>query len=151
MNTHRTELLARVFTLDGATFFITPDAHLDLLRYWRVDRVVAESRFPSHFDTELHKLGRALADTFGLTRSEWPGVLPTDYVHNPEPARKRNRITVQRLARAYGEATGHVIYMGRCYTDYGAAGIPPTHYAYAPHRCALLHSPEAERARNAAA
>src|SRR3954471_23780230 len=103
-------LIARPFTFDGQTFFITAKVHNSLLRLWRLESLVAHPPFPHYSTThELRTLGREGAEACGLTRSGWPAAGMLRGHHNPEPARERNRRTVLALARTYSEATGHVI------------------------------------------
>jgi hypothetical protein len=147
--TSTTTLIARPFTFDGHTFFITPKVHNSLLRLWRLENLVAHTPY-QHYSTthELHTLGREVAEACGLTRSEWPADWMLGGIHNPEPARERTRLTVLALARTYSEATGHVIYKSTCYSGCVAhwhciAHAPDTcRFLNVPCRCFLTHLPQ---------
>ncbi|MEU9420989.1 hypothetical protein [Streptomyces sp. NPDC048272] len=110
-------LIARIFTFESRTFFITADVHDSLLRMWRLEGLLNVLNFPDGTTLrELHSCGREVAEALGLTRDEWPADWMARPYHNPEPARERNRSTVLALARAYSEATGHLAYKTACYS-----------------------------------
>ncbi|MEU5242225.1 hypothetical protein ACH4UR_37245 [Streptomyces lydicus] len=151
MTTRPTPPLAvRTFTFEGQTFFITPEIHNGLLRMWRLESLVANINYPHYSTTlELHNRCREVAEAFGLTRTEWPADWPKcGGYHDPEPARARNRRTVLALARAYSEATEHLIYRSACYSGCVAhlhcIGKPPEtcRVLDVPCRCFLQHPPK---------
>lgn len=107
-----TDVLARPFTFNGNTVFITPQAHTDLIRLWATG--MAELRNPAlSFMKQIHTEARILGGRLGIDPADAQCMAYRCEICRTECAPGAGTNALMTLARAYCRETGHELDGGK--------------------------------------